>query len=209
MTKRATSEATQSEPGQPYPTPEELTRNRLLDAGIACLDRHGLKKTTMRLIAEESGIVRQTVYNYFQNKYDLLSAAFEREGLLLGEETARFIERFDSVDDKFVEGFLYIHDHFPRNPILANVLDPTQNFVARAGLSSVPFAVYGELVFKAVFEEHPYLKPHIEEISELWTRNVLSFLMLPGPRKKTRNELKQFVRRYLLPGIHLHEHTPH
>ena len=189
--------------GRKYLAPEEVTRHKLLDAGIACLHRYGLKKTNMRLIAEESGIVRQTVYNYFDNKYDLLSAAFQREGLLLGEATARYIERFDSVEDKFVEGFLYIHDHFPKSPILANILDPKQDFLAKTGLSSVPFSVYGELVFHDVFEQYPYLKPHIEEISELWTRNVVSFLTLPGPRKRTREELESFVRRHLLPGIGL------
>ena len=182
---------------------DELTREKLMDAGIACLSRYGLKKTNMRLIAQESGIVRQTVYNYFSSKYEVLSAAFQREGIRLGEETARHIERFDDAGTKLVEGFLFIHEHFPRNPILAEVLAPGQDFMGTVGLSTVPFALYGELVFHSVFEEHPYLKPDIENISELWIRSVMSFLTLPGPTTRNREQMERYVRRHLLPGVGL------
>lgn len=188
-----------------YASPEEITREKLMDAGIACLSKHGLKKINMRLIAQESGIVRQTVYNYFNSKYELLSAAFQREGIRLGEGALRHIERFEGADTKLVEGFLFIYENFPKNPILAQVLEPGQDFMATVGLTSVPFAWYGELVFHEVFEEHPYLKPEVENISELWIRSVMSFLTLPGPEKRDREEMENYVRRYLLPGVGLRE----
>lgn len=184
---------------------DDITRERLLDAGIACLSKHGLKKTNMRLIAQESGIVRQTVYNYFKSKYELLSAAFQREGVRLGEEASRHIAQFDGADTKLVEGFLFIYEHFPKNPILAEVLEPGQDFMGTVGLSSVPFALYGELVFHEVFEEHPYLQRDVEAISELWIRSVMSFLTLPGPEQRNREDMARYVRRYLLPGVGLRE----
>jgi AcrR family transcriptional regulator len=191
-----------------YAAPEDITREKLLDAGIACLDQYGLKKTNMRLIAQESGIVRQTVYNYFNSKYELLSAAFQREGIRLGEDASRHIERFQGAEDKLVEGFLFIYETFPKNPILSKVLEPGQDFMGTVGLSSVPFAFFGELVFHEVFEQHPYLRPDIANISELWIRNVMSFLIVSGPDSKTREEMEHYVRRYLLPGVGLQTPQP-
>ncbi len=200
MTSRAQQQVTA------YPTQEDITRQKLLDAGVTCIGRYGIKKTNIRLIAEESGIARQTVYNYFRNKNDLLAAAFQREGLKLGEATARYIERFESAEEKLVEGFLYIHEHFPRNPILAKVIEPGEDFFGTVGMTHYPYAMFGEFVFAEVFEEHTYLKPDAESISELWIRNVMSFLSVPGHREKTREELEEFVRTRLLPGVGLGHH---
>lgn len=186
-----------------YPTVEEITRNRVLDAGIRCLDRYGYKKTTISLIAEESGITRQTVYNYFRNKDELLSQAFLREGVRLGVATANYIERFDSVQDKFVGAFLFIYEHFPQNPILMRVLEPASDFYYTAGMSSFSFAEFGELVLADVFQQNDYLRANADSICELWIRSVLSFLTMPGQKTKTRAELETFVRMRLVPGIGL------
>lgn len=199
------TERTAIKAGSAYVAADEITREKLLDAGIACLSQYGLKKTNMRLIAQESGIVRQTVYNYFKSKYELLSAAFQREGVRLGEDAARHIAQFEGADTKLVEGFLFIYEHFPQNPILAQVLEPGQDFMGTVGLSSVPFALYGELVFHEVFEEHAYLKRDVGAISELWIRSVMSFLTLPGPEQRNRDDMARYVRRYLLPGVGLRE----
>lgn len=188
-----------------YPTQEEITRNKLLDAGIVCIDRYGIKKTNMRLIAEQSGIARQTVYNYFSSKNELLSAAFFREGVKLGEAAARYVEQFNAAGDKLVEGFLFIHDNFPRNPILAKVIDPGIDFFGTVGLRNYPFAMFGDLVFAQVFADHPYLRPDAESICELWIRNVMSLLTMPGPAVKTPDDIRKYVRERLLPGVGVKE----
>lgn len=192
-----------SERGAHYPSQEDITRQKLLDAAVFCADRYGIQKTNMRLIAEASGIARQTVYNYFKNKNEVLSAAFYREGVSLGEAAARYVERFASPEEKLVEGFLFIYEHFPKNPILARVIDPGDNFLATVGLSYYPFAQLGGLVFAEVFELQGFESDEAEDVSELWIRNVLSFLTLPSPKRKTRTQLELFVRQRLLPGVGL------
>lgn len=189
--------------GSEYPTVEEVTRNKLMDAGIACISRYGFKKTNVRLIAEESGIARQTVYNYFKNKDALLAEAFTREGIKLGLMAAEHIQQFDCAEDQFVEGFLFIYEEFPKNPILAKVIELGSDFFKTVGLAAYPYSTFGELVFEKLFEEHAYLKPHSDSISELWIRGVMSFLTMPGPSPRSRDELEDFVRLRLLPGIGL------
>ena len=46
----------------------------IVEAAIRVIMRYGVKRTTMNDIAGEAGIVRQTLYNVFQNKEDVLRA---------------------------------------------------------------------------------------------------------------------------------------
>ena len=197
------SQAAENRFNPPYPTVEDVTRNKLLDAGIRCVDKYGFKKTNIRMIADESRIARQTVYNYFKNKNALLSAAFAREGVNLGLAAADYIEQFEDAETQFVEAFLYIYEHFPQNPILAMVIDPGNDFFGTVGLSDYNYAQFGELVFAKVFDEHAYLKAQADSIAELWIRGVMSFLTMPGPTQKDRRQLEEFVRQRLVPGLRL------
>lgn len=46
----------------------------ILEAATRVFTRYGVKRTTMNDIAEEAGIVRQTLYNVFKNKDEVLCA---------------------------------------------------------------------------------------------------------------------------------------
>ena len=164
---------------------------------------NGIEKTNIRQIAEESGIARQTVYNYFKNKNALLAAAFQREGIKIGLAAMEHIAQFDSAEEQFIEAFLFAYDNLPKNPILAKVVEPGSTFFHTLGMEQYEYAQYGELVFADVFKKHPYLKAEAESISELWVRGIMSFLTIPGPKKKTREELKTFITLRLLPGLGL------
>jgi len=52
---------------------------RLVDATLACIARHGLTKTTIDDIAREAGCSRATVYRYARNKRELASRALRSE----------------------------------------------------------------------------------------------------------------------------------
>jgi AcrR family transcriptional regulator len=53
-------------------------RDRILDAAEACLRREGIRRTTVRGVAEEAGLSRAYVYRFFPDKPTLLSAALIR-----------------------------------------------------------------------------------------------------------------------------------
>lgn len=57
-----------------------LMKNRndkIIEAAIRVFTRYGVKRTTMNDIAAEAGIVRQTLYNAFSNKDEILCATIE------------------------------------------------------------------------------------------------------------------------------------
>ena len=59
-----------SQPSAPPDTDD--ARERILAAAERCIDRHGIRKTTMDDIASEVGLSRPSVYRYFADRDDLL-----------------------------------------------------------------------------------------------------------------------------------------
>lgn len=201
-------------PGSPLPlapglnacsSHDEQMRARLMDAAVQCLHRMGIAKVGMRHIAEAAGLARQTAYKYYSNKYDILADAFLREGLRYSEQLARHIETVEGVDNQFVEAFLFVIDTLPENPVLMLLIEPEDGFISHLGVSYHPFGLFGQLGFGNIFNAHPVLAAQADDISEYWARNALSFLTLSGTRERSRNELAEYVRYRLLPGLHLDE----
>ncbi|MCP4965797.1 MAG: TetR/AcrR family transcriptional regulator [bacterium] len=56
---------------------KEQTRTALLDAGAAAFVRSGLAETSIGTLADDAGIARTTVYEYFPNKEAVLAALIE------------------------------------------------------------------------------------------------------------------------------------
>jgi AcrR family transcriptional regulator len=64
--------------GADAPVGEEQARERLLAAAEACYLEHGPSRTRMGDIANQAGVHRRTVYDYFPTKDALLAASFVR-----------------------------------------------------------------------------------------------------------------------------------
>lgn len=65
--------------------PDPATRERILEAGFACVGRYGLAKTTIEDVAKESGLSRATIYRAFPGGREHL----ERE--IVAWEMGRFV----------------------------------------------------------------------------------------------------------------------
>lgn len=188
-------------PAERYPSYDEQVRQRLQDAALACVRELGFNKVSMRHIAARSGLVRQTVYNYYSSKFDLIGEAFLREGTQLAQAIAEHIRGIDSIEDQFVESFLYLLEALPKNPILALMVEPGNEFLSSIRME-LPFEQFGMLALGDVFRSHPALAAQAEEISEYWSRNALSFLTF-RTTERSRAELESYVRRRLVPGLQL------
>lgn len=53
---------------------KELTRTALLESGARCFMRYGFSGTSIGTLADDAGIARTTLYEYFANKEALLGA---------------------------------------------------------------------------------------------------------------------------------------
>jgi AcrR family transcriptional regulator len=185
-----------------YPSADDIMKQRLMDGCISCIAEKGIDKTSIRDIAEASGIARQTVYKHFSNKHEILAAALQREGLNFALEVADYIRDFSDIEEKFIFGFIYVVEHFNSNPILAAVLAPGSTFLKDVGMQYFNYADFGQIVYQDVFAKYPALAAHSEAISELWIRNSLSYIAMPGP-EKSRQAFISYIKERLIPGIGL------
>lgn len=78
----------------------ELGENHIIIKAIEVVSRHGIKKTTMGDIADSAGVSRQTLYNKFANKDEVLRGAIRYTAETgLDELRARWAET-DRIDEK-------------------------------------------------------------------------------------------------------------
>ncbi|UWQ20144.1 TetR/AcrR family transcriptional regulator [Jannaschia sp. W003] len=89
------------------------TERKLLDAALRVFSRYGVKRTSMGDLCEEAGVSRQTFYNTFRNKDDILRALIRSYSETALEEIAAGLadcatlaDRLDLVFDRaVVSGF--------------------------------------------------------------------------------------------------------
>jgi AcrR family transcriptional regulator len=73
---------------------------RILQAAIRVFDKYGLRKTTMRDIAESAGMSKSSLYYYFSNKRKILSSVVRQEAEILIEKLRTSVRQAVSPQEK-------------------------------------------------------------------------------------------------------------
>ncbi len=102
----------------------ETTRERILEATLACVGRHGMAKTTMEDIAREADLARATLYRAFPGGRDEVLDA------VVVWEVARFFERLRTaiepagleLDQVLERGLLAARDAMEHHELLQRLL---------------------------------------------------------------------------------------
>jgi AcrR family transcriptional regulator len=99
----------------------------IVSAAVSVFARYGVSKTTMNDIAAEAGVARQTLYNAFPGKTELLRAAVRMEMARSLEEIsvdwAGTTDLGARIDSFFRAGPIAWHDAVTASPELADLLD--------------------------------------------------------------------------------------
>jgi AcrR family transcriptional regulator len=125
-----------SHSGPTSPTGTDDVRERILAAAERCIDRHGVRKTTMGDIDSEVGLSRPSAYRYFADRDDLLVELITRHGRALLDRAPKTISRQSSLSDQIVESLLYIADHGQRDPLTRYLIDPDGTSIGRQMIAS-------------------------------------------------------------------------
>lgn len=83
--------------------------NQIVDAAIVMFGRYGFSKTTMGDIATQAGVSRQTVYNAFPGKEEILRASVRKYGETVVQDVTTHWDAATSFEDK-IDLF---HTHVP------------------------------------------------------------------------------------------------
>jgi AcrR family transcriptional regulator len=118
------------------PTSADEARERILAAAERCIDRHGIRKTTMDDVASEVGLSRPSVYRYFADRDDLLIELITRHARALLDRARKSISRQSSLADQIVEMVLYTAEHGRRDPMTRHCIDPDGTSLGRRMIAS-------------------------------------------------------------------------
>ena len=115
-------------------------KEAIIKAAFQVFSRYGLKRTTMNDIAEEAGLSRQTLYNFFANKDELLRATIrlhaDRAIAAIEAECAGIPDLGDKLDVVFnrlvVVPWVLVHAAPHGDEILSGVRDVARQEIALA-----------------------------------------------------------------------------
>jgi len=111
-------------------------RERILAAAERCIDRHGIRKTTMDDIASEVGLSRPSVYRYFADRDDLLIELNIRHARAMLSRAHKSMSRQRSFPDQIIEGVLFAADDARSDPLTRYVIDPDGTSLGRRMIAS-------------------------------------------------------------------------
>jgi len=182
-------------------------RERILDAATRCFDRVGVSKTTMADVATEAKVTRTTVYRYFESRDAIVVGVMLRETHYFREHLLEATSGIDDVGEFIVEGILFCLREAPNRPLYIYPFGgEASNLVGKLFLSSEQLFEIGIELLRPLFEparEKGLLRDGIElsTLLEWASRITLSYLTAPSSRVESEEEMRQLLRRLLLPAV--------
>jgi AcrR family transcriptional regulator len=184
------------------PTTADDARERIVAAAERCIERHGIRKTTMDDVACEVGLSRPSVYRYFADRDDLLIELITRHVRALLERAHKSIARQISLPDQIVETVLYTAEHARRDPLTRHLLDPDGTSLGRrmvsSGKSEIVRAEMWDPILDAALATNE-LPPGLPRSDiHLWLGDVTKMVMRgledgEGDVRRYRSILRRFV----------------
>jgi AcrR family transcriptional regulator len=183
-------------------TSADDARERILAAAERCIERHGIRKTTMDDIAAEVGLSRPSVYRYFADRDDLLIELISRHGRALVDRARKSMSRKGGLADQIVESLLYVADNGRRDPLTRHSIDTDDTNLGRrmiaSGASEMLRAELWDPILDAAVANNE-LPPGLPRSDiHLWLGNVAKMLMRgleegDGDLRRYRSVLRRFV----------------
>jgi AcrR family transcriptional regulator len=186
----------------PVSSKDNPTRQRIIDAALACLDRWGLEKTSLHDIAREAGVTRPTVYSYFANREEVIQAAMIHGGESFGHKLLAHVHRFVGHRERLLEAVLFAWKNMPQEPYLKLVKDAgLAHMINEQAITSIAGREICRGLFQEILQNDPKYQKELDEITEVTTRFLLSLLLVEGAIKRNDKQMRAFLERRLMPAL--------
>jgi AcrR family transcriptional regulator len=188
--------------------PADEIREAVLDAAQECFRRYGLAQTTIDDVVRASKVSRPTVYRHLGGKEDLIAAVALRELDRFLAQLSRSARRSTKIADMLVDGTLAAAKQARSNELLALMLAPDSQAIARQisdrlgpqvrdRLADYVRPLYDAARDAGVLREGLTLHDAVEWLSRIISS--LTFVREPWPR--TDSERRAFLHRVLVPAF--------
>lgn len=178
---------------------------RILDAGIRCISRWGVAKTSLDDVAREAGCSRASVYRAFPGGKDsVFTAMATREVERFFAAVALRLERADDVEELLVAGVTDASRRIRDHPALQFLLaHEPGTVVAQPGTPRMASVVAVASAFATSHLERFLPPDRARPVAELVVRLVVSYLSFPSDQVDPSEEAaaRDLVRRFVLPVV--------
>ncbi len=185
------------------PPHRTAARERLLEVAAICVARDGIAGTGIAHVALEAGVSRPTVYRYFKDRDELVRSVLLQAGLRLANEVQEHIRPFADAGEKIVEATLFTLRAIHENVVLRQVWKPAMfDAGVLSGFTQPASITFTRVALAETIDATGWNEAEAAESMELMLRIMLSLLAASEPRR-TEQELRDFLRRRLVPGLGL------
>lgn len=177
------------------------SRTKILDATLDLIVGAGFEGVTIAGAAQAAGVSRQTVYSIFGTREELVSQAISGQLLAAYAEMTSRLEQIDDPGEYVVEtivlGRTVVRDH----PVLAVLMrGGGENPVFDPGMIDRAKPIAHQLLAPLV-RRHPELGAHADDIVVMSLLLGLSVVLFGGDAIGSDDELRVFLRRWLIPAM--------
>jgi AcrR family transcriptional regulator len=192
--------------GAVAPSTVDAARERLLDAAEHCFTRAGISSTTVEHIADEAKVSRATVYRYFSGRDELVLGVVLREADRFLARARSRVDSQTSLEDALLEFMMATVTAARRDEMLAILFTVDEAQAAGQMMVGGSVALFERTAdfLRPVFTRFAdQVRPGVEvdDAAEWMLRVILSMLTVRGPRRRSRERWRQYLRTYVVSAI--------
>lgn len=183
----------------------ETTAQRIVRVARVCFQRDGVNGTSMAAIAEGAGVSRQTIYDTFTTRENLIAKVILARCEELGEVFRRTIDEISACDEALVEVVGCVIDLSRDDVELRRIWETAPNFEVHdlmtgrlSEIGTLTVSIFEPLLRRAREQGLLRLDTTDVEISD-WIRGVCMMLIMR--QDLDRREERALIRRFLLPAV--------
>lgn len=192
------------------PASDVEARQRIVDGCVLCIDRYGVKKTTLSDVAAELGVTRQTIYRYFPRMSDLMGEVGAQGAQSFVDRMVEHLRGLAGPAEAFldparavVEGIVFSVRTLPTEPRLGLLLQAGEEGAFGRGATSAPALLYGAETlrrFPVDWAAADVTGEDLGGLAELIMRLLTSLLQNPG-QPRGDDELRAWLTRWIAPAL--------
>jgi AcrR family transcriptional regulator len=183
--------------------PSTEPRERIIAAASRIMARSGLERTSIAAIAREARVSRQTLYNHFETKQEVIEQALETAASSAAERIIAAATTNTSAAGFVVELCLSCLDEYTRNPAISPVIPLLQGDDARQTVLATHGLAVARHFVEPILSYVPDRAPDLDEMTETLLRFVLSLLTLESDTTRSPDALRRYLHRVLVPAMGL------
>ena len=186
------------------PRTEDDARQRIIAAASSCVDQFGPAKTTLSDVANELGVTRQTVYRYYANLGELLSAVAQAGLEDFVERLEQHLSTCTTPAEAAIESVVYVARAIPNERHIGALFQAGETDIFSRGVTSSMALEIGAGILRRIRVDWSQVgveDDELEDLAEVLMRLFVSFLQYPLDPPRSEDELRVLVRRWLGPAL--------